>query len=144
MSVHAPPIQVFTLADPGVHAASEFAFTLGRSRCSRGSGTRTRYIAHAVGPVWQGGERGEDALLTSCYRNALMLAVERDAKTIAFPSISTGAFRFPIERAARIAQTTVRDFLKENATISRATFCMFDHADERVYRKVARILLEPV
>jgi O-acetyl-ADP-ribose deacetylase (regulator of RNase III) len=109
---------------------------------TRGYRLRARFIAHAVAPVWQGGEKGEEALLASCYRNALALAVERGAKTIAFPAISTGAYRFPIERAARIAQVTVRDFLNADPSISCATFCLFADADERVYRKVARAVLD--
>lgn len=100
-----------------------------------------RLIAHAVGPVWQGGDRGEDALLQLCYQTALELAVAHDVRTIAFPSISTGAFRFPVERAARIAMTTVRDFLLATPSIARATFCCFDAADERIYRKVAGYVL---
>ena len=75
----------------------------GEARVTRGYRLRARYIIHAVGPVWQGGDTGEDALLASCYRNALRLAVEHEARSIAFPAISTGIYRFPADRAARIA-----------------------------------------
>ena len=114
----------------------------GEVKVTGGHNLPARFIAHAVGPVWQGGDKGEDALLESCYRRSLELAVERGLTTIAFPSLSTGAFRFPIERAARIAQSSVRTFLDANSTLMQVTFCCFDAADERIYRKVARSRLD--
>src|SRR5207237_5140610 len=80
-----------------------------------GHGLRARYVIHAVGPVWSGGQRGEDEQLAGCYRRALELAEEHGVRTLAFPSISTGAYRFPIERAARIAISTVSAFLADHA-----------------------------
>jgi O-acetyl-ADP-ribose deacetylase (regulator of RNase III) len=114
----------------------------GEVKVTGGHSLTARFIAHAVGPVWQGGDKGEDALLETCYRRSLEVAVERCLGTVAFPSISTGAFRFPIERAARIAQSTVRMFLDTNSTLKQVTFCCFDAADERIYRKVARSRLD--
>jgi O-acetyl-ADP-ribose deacetylase (regulator of RNase III) len=109
----------------------------GEVKLTKGYRLPARFIAHAVGPVWFGGDRNEEALLASCYSNALTLAAEHGLTSIAFPSISTGAFRFPIERAARIALTTVRDGLAQHADIRRAVFCCYDAADLRIYKKVA-------
>jgi O-acetyl-ADP-ribose deacetylase (regulator of RNase III) len=100
-----------------------------------------RFIAHAVGPVWHGGDNDEDALLASCYAKALALADANGAASIAFPSISTGAYRFPIERAARIALTTVRNELLLHPGVTRAVFCCFDLVDLRAYTKAAAAVL---
>ena len=75
----------------------------GEAKITHGYNLPARWVIHTVGPVWQGGGRGEDELLASCYRNSLTLAVERGIRTIAFPAISTGAYGFPMGRAARIA-----------------------------------------
>src|SRR5881392_3595558 len=75
----------------------------GQSRITRAYRLPAKWIVHTVGPVWLGGNRGEDELLASCYRSALLLADQHEAKTVAFPSISTGAYAFPVERAAPIA-----------------------------------------
>ena len=72
------------------------------------------YVIHTVGPIWNGGKNNEDKLLTDCYYNSLKLAMENDIRTIAFPSISTGVYHFPVERAAKIAVDTVHSFLQEN------------------------------
>src|SRR3989338_9694564 len=85
------------------------------------------WVIHTVGPVWHGGDRDEDKLLANCYRNSLMLAQRCFARTIAFPSISTGAYRFPIERASRIAIHEIGNFLLENTSIERVTLACFDH-----------------
>lgn len=115
---------------------------IGEVKLTHGYQLPARFIAHAVGPVWTGGDHGEDGLLAGCYVRALSLAAERGLSTIAFPSISTGAYRFPIERASRIALSTVRDQLKLQPSIKRVTFCCFNDADLRVYRKSADALLE--
>jgi O-acetyl-ADP-ribose deacetylase (regulator of RNase III) len=99
-----------------------------------------RFIAHAVGPVWQGGEHGEDEQLASCYRLSLEHLAERGLSTVAFPSISTGAYRFPIERAARIALGTVREGLGRFPGIEKVVFCCFSDADLRIYEKSAGAL----
>ena len=83
----------------------------GEARITSGYNLPARWIIHTVGPVWRGGDEGEDALLASAYRNSLKLADEHGVRTIAFPSISTGAYGFPVERAARIALREMRDFL---------------------------------
>jgi O-acetyl-ADP-ribose deacetylase (regulator of RNase III) len=94
-----------------------------------------QYIIHAVGPVWQGGGRDEDALLASCYRTALKIARQIGARSIAFPAISTGVYAFPLERATQIAVATVREFLADNDDIDKVIFCVFGDEAEAAYRK---------
>ena len=83
----------------------------GSAKATGGHGLKADHVIHAVGPVWNGGERGEDDLLAGCYRTAMALARERGARSIAFPSISTGIYRFPPDRAARIAVATLAEAL---------------------------------
>lgn len=85
-----------------------------------------KWVIHTVGPVWHGGGLGEAELLTNCYRNALRLAVENGARTVAFPSISTGAYRYPVDEASRIAIRTVSEFLSVDDTIEEVRFVCFD------------------
>jgi O-acetyl-ADP-ribose deacetylase (regulator of RNase III) len=107
----------------------------GEAKRTRGYGLPARYVIHAVGPVWHGGAEGEDDLLASCYRRSLRLA--SDLRSIAFPAISTGAYRFPLERATRIAVREVQRFLAEGEhSLQRVVFCCFSAEDEAVYRKV--------
>src|SRR5919199_1174629 len=87
----------------------------GGAKITRGYRLPARWVIHTVGPFWSGGGRGEDELLASCYRRSLELAAEHQLESIAFPAISTGAYRFPIERAAPIAVRTIRAFLTEHA-----------------------------
>lgn len=95
-----------------------------------------RFVIHAVGPVWSGGRRGEEALLASAYRASLQLAAEHRVRSVAFPSISTGAYRFPIDRAASIALTTVRDFVEAEARqLEEVRFVLFTPADLAVYEE---------
>ncbi len=93
----------------------------GEARITAGYRLPARWVIHTVGPVWSGGG-GEDDLLAACYRNSLSLAVKSGARTIAFPAISTGAYRFPLERATAIAVSEVRRFLAEDASIEQVTF----------------------
>jgi O-acetyl-ADP-ribose deacetylase (regulator of RNase III) len=98
----------------------------GEARITRGYNLTARYVIHTVGPVWRGGDSGEEALLAACYRNSLALAREAEAESIAFPAISTGVYRFPLESAASIAIGTVSDELaRDPAAITRVTFCTF-------------------
>jgi len=97
----------------------------GAAKITRGYDLPATWIVHAVGPVWQGGARGEDALLASCYRTALRLARDKSARSIAFPAISTGVYRFPLARATRIAVSTVLDELKADALPERVLFVCF-------------------
>lgn len=110
--------------------------------CQTGEAKRTRgyrlpasFIIHTVGPVWRGGDEGEPALLGACYRNALRLAAECEARSIAFPSISTGIYGYPIEAAARLAVATVRDELAQYPEIDKVFFCCFSANDLAVYQQ---------
>jgi len=105
----------------------------GDAKITGGHNLPARYIIHTVGPVWRGGDRGEDGLLASCYRRSLELAVENGVRTIAFPAISTGAYGFPMERAARIAVREVLQFLEGDESIERVTLVTFDDAAYRAY-----------
>ncbi len=107
----------------------------GEARITRGYRLPARHVIHAVGPVWRGGNAGEDALLASCYRNALRLAVEHELRSIAFPAISTGIYRFPADRAARIATREVTEFLAQDTQLERVVFCCFDTATMAHYRR---------
>jgi O-acetyl-ADP-ribose deacetylase (regulator of RNase III) len=91
----------------------------GEAKITGGHRLPARFVIHTVGPVWQGGGKGEDALLARCYGESLRLAAEHGVRTIAVPAISTGAYRFPADRAARIAVTAVRRFLAQNAAIEQ-------------------------
>ena len=97
----------------------------GEARITRGYRLPVKHVIHTVGPVWHGGEKGEDALLASCYRSALVLAARHGLKSIAFPAISTGAYGFPMGRAARIAVRTVREQLAAAPAIERVLFVCF-------------------
>jgi O-acetyl-ADP-ribose deacetylase (regulator of RNase III) len=106
----------------------------GQAVITTGGKLRARFVIHAVGPVWHGGRRGERELLVSAYRSSLAIAAERRISSIAFPSISTGAYGFPIEQAAEIALGTVRDFLgRENHAIAEARFVLFSDSDLACY-----------
>lgn len=91
-----------------------------------------KYVIHTVGPIWHGGENRETENLANCYRNCLALAIENNCKTIAFPNISTGAYGFPKEMAAKIAIKTVRDFLTTHNQIEEVTFVCFDDENLRL------------
>lgn len=107
----------------------------GEARITRGHRLRARHVIHAVGPVWREGGADEDALLASCYRNALRLAVEHELRSIAFPAISTGVYRFPADRAAQIATQEVTGFLAHDARLERVIFCCFDASTMAHYRR---------
>lgn len=107
----------------------------GEAKITKGYQLAARYVIHTPGPVWKGGKNNEDELLANCYRNCLRLAVENGVKTIAFPSISTGAFCFPIERAAHIALQEIKTFLATNTSIEQVTVVCYTRADLRCYQK---------
>ena len=98
----------------------------GSAVISTGGNLAAKYVIHAVGPVWSGGHRGEEALLASAYRRSLELAVENDCGSIALPALSTGAYRFPMELAAQIAIQTAVDFLREHGRPELVRFVLFD------------------
>jgi len=105
----------------------------GEAVITRGGKLKAKYVIHTVGPVWSGGDREENALLKNAYRNSLILAKSKGIRSISFPSISTGAYRFPINRAARIALSTVQEFLKENDFFEEVRFVLFSANDLKVY-----------
>ena len=105
----------------------------GEAKITKGYNLPAEHVIHTVGPVWHGGTHDEDALLANCYRNSLRLAVENGLKTIAFPAISTGVYRFPADRACRIAVETVRDFLAQDDTLEKVAFCCFDAGTYELY-----------
>lgn len=92
-----------------------------------------KYVIHTVGPVWNGGAKGEPQLLANAYTNSLKLAVENGVKTIAFPNISTGIYGYPKEQAAQVAVQAVKDFLSADTTIERVTFVCFDDENYQLY-----------
>ncbi|MBU1692753.1 MAG: O-acetyl-ADP-ribose deacetylase [Verrucomicrobia bacterium] len=105
----------------------------GEARLTRGYRLPARYVIHTPGPVWSGGRRGEPDLLASCYRHALELAAQHGVRTIAFPSISTSVYGYPIRQAARIALSTVAAFLQDHAKIEKVVHVCFSPEDYEVY-----------
>lgn len=106
----------------------------GEARITKGYRLPARHVIHCVGPVWQGGGRGEDHLLAGCYRAALRLAQDNACASIAFPAISTGIYRFPADRAAGIAIATVKEMLPEAPAVQGVIFRCFDKAMAERYR----------
>ena len=106
----------------------------GEARITKAYRLAAKHVIHTVGPVWSGGRRGEAALLRRCYVNALQLAAERGLRSIAFPSISTGAYGYPIARAAEIAVATVWDELGKPTSLELVRFVCFSAPDLAVYQ----------
>lgn len=114
----------------------------GNAKLTKGYRLPARYIIHTVGPVWQGGGKGEAELLTACYRRSLEIALARNCRTIAFPAISTGIYRYPKDEATDIAVGTVSGFLQQNTVPDTVTFCCFDELTAELYRRVVAALQE--
>jgi len=112
----------------------------GEAKITRGYRLPAQWVIHTVGPIWQGGAHNEDKLLAQCYRNSLRLAVHHNIRTIAFPSISTGAYRFPVDRAARIALQTMTEMLQELPTIEKVFCVCFDQHTYDAYQRAAQAL----
>ena len=108
----------------------------GEAKITHGYNLPARYVIHTVGPVWYSGGKNEDQLLENCYRNSMELAEKKNIRTLAFPSISTGAYRFPVERAARIAVGTVQKILQDLKRIEQVIFVCFSAGDLAVYQKI--------
>ena len=115
----------------------------GDARATTAGELPARWVVHAVGPVWQGGARGEDELLQSAHRRSLEVAAELGARTVAFSAISTGVYRFPVERAARIALRTTADFLETSAQLERVTFVLFSDDHLRAFEQALDELTTP-
>jgi len=107
----------------------------GEAKITKGYNLPSKYVIHTVGPIWMGGNNNEDELLALCYKNSLKLAVENDIKTIAFPSISTGAYGFPVNRAARIAVNEINKFIEseDGDKISKVFIVCFDSGTYESY-----------
>lgn len=110
----------------------------GKAKITKGYDLPAKYIIHAVGPVWHGGKSREDDLLISAYKNSLDLALHNNISSIAFPAISCGVYRFPIERAAKIAVSEVISFLKEHPEIKKVVFVCFNENIYQVYQKILK------
>jgi O-acetyl-ADP-ribose deacetylase (regulator of RNase III) len=113
----------------------------GKAVITTGGNLKAQHVIHTVGPVWQGGDRGEPGLLASAYSESLKLAVANDVKSISFPSISTGAYGYPVEQAAEVALQTVVDFLQREMSLSEVVFVLFDARTYQAYEKTLKRLM---
>ncbi len=111
---------------------------IGEAKLTKGYRLPAKYIIHTVGPVWRGGAYGEPELLASCYRGSMELAAAQGIATLAYPSISTGIYGYPVDLAAHVAVDTVRSSLWEFPGIEEVIFCCFSSTDLRVYEAVLR------
>ena len=105
----------------------------GEAKITKGYKLKAKYVIHTPGPIWRGGKWGEAELLANCYKNCLVLAKENGVKTIAFPSISTGVYRFPVDQAAKIAVGEILHFLNEEDSVEQVTIVCFDDKTKEFY-----------
>ncbi|HKS37932.1 MAG TPA: O-acetyl-ADP-ribose deacetylase [Verrucomicrobiae bacterium] len=110
----------------------------GQAKITRGYRLTAKWVIHTVGPVWRDGTQGEDDLLDGCYRHSLALVEPHGIKTIAFPSISTGAYRFPLERATRVAVNETKRFLEHNQSVEKVVFVCFGRDAFETYQRVVK------
>lgn len=108
----------------------------GEAKITEGYRLPAGKVIHTVGPIWQGGMKGEDELLASCYRNSLQIATENVIRSIAFPSVSTGVYRFPVERAAKIAICEINKFLDIGKSMEKVVMVCFDDHTYKTYLNV--------
>jgi O-acetyl-ADP-ribose deacetylase len=108
----------------------------GEAVITTGGNLKARYVIHTVGPVWRGGDHGEDELLRSAYLNSFRVAVEKNVVSVAFSNISTGVYGFPKGRAAEVAISAAREFLNDNSLIRKVIFCCFDDENYKIYRSL--------
>ncbi len=113
----------------------------GRAVITTGGNLKARYVIHTVGPIWSGGNHGEPQLLSDAYHNSLELAMRNGLKRVSFPSISTGAYRYPIREAARIALKTVKEFLERKDFLEQVNFVLFSASDLQTYEEAAAEIL---
>ena len=113
----------------------------GKAVITSGGNLKAKYVIHTVGPVWQGGQHHESDLLADAYLNSLELAVSKTLRSIAFPSISTGAYGYPLENASKIALDTVKSFLESRDDLDELVFVLFKEHDLKVYRESAGQIL---
>jgi len=110
----------------------------GEAKITQGYRLPAKYVIHTPGPIWRGGQHAEDNLLANCYRNSLALAGQNNVRSIAFPSISTGVYGFPIARAARIAVSEVKSGLEQDSTLEKVIFVCFSKSDYNVYQSTLK------
>lgn len=108
----------------------------GDAKLTKGYRLPAKFVIHTVGPVWRGGDHGEPELLASCYRRAIEVAAQNGAVSVAFPSISTGIYGYPIERAAKVAVSTVRLSLAQFDAVQAVIFCCFSAGDLAAYEGI--------
>lgn len=113
----------------------------GEAVMTSGGNLKARRVIHTVGPIWRGGTCDEPRLLSQAYQNSLRLAVTEGLKTVAFPSISTGAYGYPIEKASEVAMAAAKEFLKNEVGLDRIVFVLFTKRDFDVYREKAKTVL---
>ena len=122
--------------------ARQGSLPTGKAVITTAGNMKAGYVIHTVGPIWHGGNQGEPALLASAYRESLKLAEANKLTSIAFPSISTGAYGYPVEKAARIALRTVADFLKKASSIKEVVFVLYDGHTFEAYAIALRDIIE--
>ena len=105
----------------------------GEAKITKGYKLKAKYVIHTPGPIWRGGKWGEEELLANCYKNCLALAKENGVKSIAFPSISTGVYRFPVDQAAKIAVGEILNFLKKDDSLEQIILVCFDDRTKEAY-----------
>ncbi len=110
----------------------------GEAKITKGYKLNAKYVIHTPGPIWRGGNKGESELLANCYKNSLSLAKENGIKSIAFPSISTGVYRFPVEKAAEIALREISSFLKTDDTFEKIVIVCYDEDTLKTYKSILK------
>jgi O-acetyl-ADP-ribose deacetylase (regulator of RNase III) len=111
----------------------------GKAVITSAGNLKARHVIHTVGPIWRGGNRGEPELLAQAYKNSLRLAVAKGLKTVAFPSISTGAYGYPVEDASRVALKAVKEFLEKEDNLDEVVFVLFSESALEVYLDEAKV-----
>ncbi|MDH5806865.1 MAG: O-acetyl-ADP-ribose deacetylase [Candidatus Methanomethylicaceae archaeon] len=109
----------------------------GKAVITSGGNLKAKYVIHTVGPIWRGGMYNEEKLLSEAYYNSLKLAISKGIKSIAFPSISTGAYGYPIEKASIVALRTIKEFLEKEDFIEKVIIVLFNEKDYEVYKESA-------
>ena len=113
----------------------------GSAKITKGYRLPSKFVIQTVGPVWRDGKHGEDELLASCYRSCFTLVEQHPIRTVAFPSISTGAYGFPMERAARIAVSETRDFLQRNSTVEKILLVCFGRSAFDIHMRAVKEII---
>jgi len=110
----------------------------GKAKITKGYDLPAKYVIHTVGPIWQGGNNGEEDLLADCYYSSLSLAEKYNCRYVAFPSISTGVYHFPLEKASKIAVKTIMEYCKDRYVIDKAAMVCFDEKTKEYYDRALK------